>query len=115
MDLDKTEGQMQRKFTQMVGKLIEYAYAHGYELSFGDAYRDPRSHGKWGFKLGYSEAHSQHKRRMAVDFNLFRNGSYLVRTEDHRELGEFWESLGGTWGGRWNDGNHYSVEYHGYK
>ena len=110
-----TEGQMQRKFTQMVGKLIEYAYANGYELSFGDAYRDPRSHGKWGFKLGYSAAHSQHKRRMAVDFNLFRNGRYLVRTEDHRELGEFWESLGGTWGGRWNDGNHDSVEYGGYR
>ena len=37
-------------------------------------------------------------------------GEYLVETEDHRFLGEFWESLDPmcTWGGRFQDGNHYS-------
>jgi len=47
-------------------------------------------------------------KRLAIDLNLFKDGEYLTDTEDHRFLGEFWESLGGTWGGRWDDGNHYS-------
>jgi len=28
-------------------------------------------------------------------------------TDDHRQLGEWGESQGGIWGGRFNDGNHY--------
>jgi hypothetical protein len=27
----------------------------------------------------------------------------------------FWESIGGSWGGRFNDGNHYSLEHRGMK
>jgi len=38
-----TLGQKQRKFTRMVSQLIEYAYANGYELTFGDARRDQYS------------------------------------------------------------------------
>jgi hypothetical protein len=49
--------------------------------------------------------------------NLFKDGKYCVNTEDHRELGEFWESLheGCRWGGRFRevDGNHYSFEHTG--
>ena len=45
-----TLSEAQRKFTRMIGSLIFMAYANGYELSFGDAYRDPRGHGKWGEK-----------------------------------------------------------------
>lgn len=110
-----TLGQAQRHFTRMVGSLILMAYAHGYELTFGDAYRDERTYGKFGEKKSYSAANSQHKRRLAIDFNLFKDGKYLDKTEDHRLLGEYWESVGGTWGGRWGDGNHYSLEYGGYK
>ncbi|URG13016.1 hypothetical protein B2_23 [Stenotrophomonas phage B2] len=99
----------------MVGQLIDFAYSRGYELSFGDAYRDPRVHGAMGVKGSYSAARSTHKNRLAVDFNLFKDGVFLTRTEDHKELGEYWESLGGTWGGRFNDGNHYSIEHDGVK
>ena len=102
----------------MIGLLIEYANANGYELTFGDCYRDPRVHGKVGEKKSYSASRSKHKSRLAVDFNLFRNGRYLRSTESHRPLGEYWESLGGTWGGRFGanadgiggkDGNHYEL------
>ena len=108
-------GELQRQFTLMVALLIQKAYTEGYELTFGDAYRDPRAHGAWGSKGSYSAAHSQHKRRLAVDFNLFKDGEYLTDTKDHEFLGEYWESIGGSWGGRFNDGNHYSLEYGGYK
>lgn len=101
----------------MVADLIIFAYDHGYELTFGDAYRDPRVHGHVGQKQSYSSANSLHKERLAVDFNLFKDGVYLTRTEDHRPLGEYWESIGGAWGGRFKsaDGNHYSLEHNGRK
>jgi len=88
-------------------KLFDYAHSLGFELTYGDAYRDPRVHGKMGEKKSYSSANSKHKQRLAIDINLFRNGEFLQSTEAHAPLGEFWESIGHKWGGRWNDGNHY--------
>ena len=105
----------QRKFTLMVSKLIVFAYDNGYELTFGDAYRDPRVYGRSGELKGYGRRDSLHKSRLAVDFNLFKEGKYLQTTEDHVPLGVYWESIGGSWGGRFNDGNHYSLAYQGRK
>ncbi|MGL4250154.1 MAG: M15 family metallopeptidase [Aeromonas sp.] len=115
--MKETLGQKQRRFTRMLAELITFAYANGYELTVGDAYRDPRLHGDMGVKKGYGHASSNHKQRLAIDFNLFRDGKFLTGTEDHRPLGEFWESIGGSWGGRFKspDGNHYSIEHNGVK
>lgn len=108
-------GEKQRLFTKLVGQLIHYAYSNGYELTFGDAYRDPRVHGEVGEKKSYSSANSVHKQRLAVDLNLFVGGVYQTSTEAHAPLGKFWESLhpACTWGGRFNDGNHYSMSHEG--
>jgi len=103
-------GDKQRRFTLMVSKLIIFADEQGYELTFGDAYRDPRVFGRPGESRGYGKKNSMHKKRLAVDFNLFKNGTYLTSTSDHEILGLYWESLGGNWGGRYNDGNHYCIE-----
>lgn len=108
-----TLSEKQRRFTRMLADLIVFAYSNGYELTVGDAYRDPRVHGAMGQSGGYGRAYSNHKVRLAMDFNLFKDGQYLMTTEDHRPLGEYWESLGGSWGGRFNDGNHYSLEHEG--
>jgi hypothetical protein len=89
----------QSQFAMKVPRLIDEAHALGYEVTLGDAYRDPR--------CPYGSRSSRHKSRLAIDLNLFKDGVYLTSTEDHRELGEYWESLGGIWGGRFNDGNHY--------
>lgn len=106
-------GKKQRAFTRMIGNLIVFAYSKGYELSLGDAYRDPRVFGDMGTTRGYGRASSNHKLRLAIDFNLFKDGKYLRATEDYIELGEYWESIGGCWGGRFNDGNHFSVVHNG--
>ena len=58
---------------------------------------------------------SNHKVRLALDLNLFKDGRYLSATSDHEPLGEYWESIGGAWGGRFDDGNHYSLEHEGHK
>jgi len=90
--------QKQSEFVLMTAKLIEFAYENGYELTFGDAFA------KDGHKKG-----SFHYIKLAIDLNLFKDGVYLEDTEDHQELGEYWESIGGSWGGRFQDGNHYSL------
>lgn len=108
-------GSKQRKFTLMIAQLIQWAYEQGYELTVGDAYRDPRLHGQVGEKKGYGASGSLHKQRLALDLNLFKEGEFLTATEDHKPLGEKWESMGGSWGGRFNDGNHYSLENQGRK
>jgi len=106
-------GSEQRRFTLMVSQLIMYAYSIGYELTLGDAFRDSRVFGEVGEKKGYGRKSSNHKVRLAIDLNLFKNGVYLSSTEDHKPLGEYWEFLGGSWGGRFRDGNHYSLKYQG--
>ncbi len=94
----------QSKFALMVSKLIQWAYNQGYELTFGDAYA----------RTGHIP-NSLHYSRLAIDLNLFKDGKWLNKTEDHRPLGEYWESMGGSWGGRFRDGNHYSLEHDGRK
>lgn len=105
----------QSKFVLMLPLLIAKATELGYELTLGDAFRDQRVFGVLGERKGYGHSKSAHKVRLAIDINLFKNGVFCGDTEAHKPLGEFWESIGGTWGGRFNDGNHYSLEHDGVK
>ena len=97
----------QSRFVHMIAMLILHAEHLGYTLSFGDAYRSPR--------VKYGLRNSLHRKRLAIDLNLFKNGRYLTSTKAHEPLGHYWESIGGTWGGRFDDGNHYSLEHNGVK
>jgi hypothetical protein len=110
----QTLGNKQRKFTRMLAELVIWAYDHGYELTYGEAWRTPQQ-AEWNAANGKGISPSLHTSRLAVDFNLFINGKYQTSTEAHRPLGEKWESMGGTWGGRFGDGNHYSLEHGGVK
>ncbi|HDL6893850.1 TPA: M15 family metallopeptidase [Yersinia enterocolitica] len=110
-----TLNEKQQKFTQMVGLLITFAYANGYQLTFGEAFRTLEQ-AKLNAKAGTGISNSLHTSRLAVDFNLFINGVYQTKSEALLPLGEYWESLGGTWGGRFKsnpDGNHFSLEHNG--
>ena len=108
-------GEKQKIFTRNIAELIAWAYNMGYELTVGDAYRDKRSHGAMGTRLAYGRPDSLHKQRLAMDFNLFKDGIYQKTTEAHRPLGDYWESLhpDNAWGGHFNDGNHYSMTHDG--
>lgn len=107
----------QSEFAALVARLIDQAIALGYEVTLGDAYRDPRLHGAVGEAKGYGHARSAHKLRLAIDLNLFKDSVFLPTTEDHRALGEWWEKQHplARWGGRFRDGNHYSFEREGMK
>lgn len=107
----------QSEFARLAGQLILKAYDLGYEVTLGDAYRDPRVHGAMGVRKSYSHPKSAHKIRLAIDLNLFKNGEFLETSDDHRPLGEWWERQHplARWGGRFDDGNHYSFEHDGVK
>lgn len=115
----KNEGvtllETQQHFSRMIARLIDQAEVFGYRVTLGDAYRDPRAHGAQGVKMGYSAAKSAHKQRLAIDLALFRDGKYLTETSDYEQLGLWWEGQGGTWGGRFRDGNHFSWAFGGIK
>jgi len=97
----------QSQFVHMIGLLIQFAYLKGYELTFGDCFRaESCTHG---------HPMSLHRQRLAVDFNVFKNGVYLDKTRQLSELGKFWKEIGGTWGGDFGDGNHFSLEHGGMK
>jgi hypothetical protein len=89
------------------GVAVDLAAITDMTVSIGDAYRDER--------CAYGSPNSLHRLRLAIDLNLFRDGVFLTSTNDHLPLGEFLESIGGTWGGRFGDGNHYSLAYGGKK
>ena len=109
-----TLSERQRKFTRMLAELIVWAYDNGFEIAMGEVYRTPEQ-AALNAQKGSGIAKSLHTKCLAADLNLFKNGVYLTETSDHEPLGVYWESLGGSWGGRFSkpDGNHYSLEWEG--
>lgn len=104
---------------RLVGVLIHEASRLGYELTFGETYRTPEQ-AALNARKGIGIANSLHTQRLAIDFNLFLNGRYLSSSESFRPLGEFWESMSTddytcAWGGRFNDGGHFSLAHGGRK
>lgn len=110
-----TLSEKQQLFAVKIAQLILWADERGLRLTFGEAYRT-QEQAAINAKKGSGISNSLHTQRLAVDLNLFVNGQYKTRTEDYRVLGEYWESIGGSWGGRFKsnpDGNHFSFEHNG--
>lgn len=87
-------------FTRLLPRLIDKMIQDGFSPLLG---RDGLKHMK----------NSLHYDGLAVDIDLFKDGVYLDKSEDHKIFGEYWESLHPecAWGGRWGDGNHYSLAF----
>jgi len=95
------------QFTHMLALLILKAQELGYEICIG----------KDGM---YHMPGSLHYEGLAADFDLYKNGEYITDSTGHQELGQFWISLGGSWGGYFKgsskgDFNHYSMSWNGKK
>ena len=99
----KTLGEKQELFSYLLGLLILKAYALGFKVRMGDVLAKPGTH----------KENSNHYIKLAADLNLFLNNKYLDKTEDHKQLGDYWKSLHHLcrWGGDFSnpDGNHYSL------
>lgn len=97
----------QSLFASLVPLLILKALQLGYEVTLGELQRP----------MDAADGHprSTHKFKLAIHLNLFRDGKYLRKTDDHEPLGIWWEQQHELcrWGGRFSDGNHYSLEHGG--
>lgn len=104
----------QSLFAALVAQLIHQAFDRGYEVTLGECWRSEAEAARLA-RRGTGIRHSLHTLKLAIDLNLFRDGRYLRATEDHRALGEWWEQQHELcrWGGRFGDGNHYSVAHGG--
>ena len=102
----------QAAFARDIADLIMYANHIGYTVTLGEAYRTPEQ-AELNEKKGIGIKSSLHCDRLAMDLNLFKNGVYLPRSEDYKELGIHWENLSehNLWGGHFTgkliDGNHF--------
>jgi len=93
-------GTRRKLFTRLLPRLIDKMVEDGYDPMLG---KDGLKH----------KVLSLHYDGLAVDIDLTRGGEYLDKTDDHLMFGLFWESQDPLccWGGRWGDGNHYSITY----
>jgi hypothetical protein len=111
--------ELQSVFAQLSAQLIQQAEKFGYDVTLGEAWRSPET-AKVYAEEGKGIVDSLHIERLAIDLNLFKQGAYLTDTKDYEILGEWWEGLSCdnykcAWGGRFHDGNHFSIEYEGKK
>lgn len=97
----------QSVFVLNVSRLIAFAYAQGYELTFGEAYRTIEQQKIYVASGKSKTMTSRHLFRLAVDFNLFKDGALLNSPIDYKPLGDYWESLSpdNVWGGDWDRDN----------
>jgi len=94
----------QDKFSAMISLLVEYMRFRGFQVTYGDAYRDDR--------VTYGHPRSTHRSRLAVDLNLFKDGKYLADGDAHEHFHDFWDLIGGAERIS-GDKNHYSLELNG--
>lgn len=120
-----TLGEKQQRFMRLLPRLLDKAHDLGFAVAGGELERPPAT-ATYYASIGKGVRNSLHTLRLAIDLHLFRDddgdgvAEYLNKTEDHRELGEWWESQSDAdvtccWGGRFGDGNHYSIAHNGVK
>ena len=114
--MTETLGQKQDRFARTLPGLLIFINAlakkHGFRVSLGDFFRDPRVHGEMGIKLAYGHKDSCHKLKLAVDIN-FVIGVKII-SEYHDQAHDFWDTIGGAKRIP-HDMNHYSFEHNGFR
>lgn len=110
-----TLGQARRQFSSALVLLLIRVEELGLQFAFDEVTdrittKDPTTDHMKG---------SLHELGLAADILLYKDGVYLTKTEDYEALGLRWEELGKklgldlVWGGRFKDGNHFSLRWQG--
>lgn len=90
----------QQAFARNVRKLLNFIYLHEWEITLGEVHRPKVLQYLYFWAKKSQTLRSKHLDKLAIDLNLFISGKYITDPEKYRPLGEYWESLGGRWGGR---------------
>jgi len=105
----------QMLFAALLGKLLVHITGtDGYGVTMAEGYVGDSIN-----KISEDTPHLRrglHFLRLAQDLCLWKDGVLQEGTEAHRPFGEWWELQHPAcrWGGRWNDGGHYSVTHGGF-
>jgi len=87
-------------FTSMVGRLLRWCAEEGHDVVLEQASRPPELQAIY-LERGLSKTlNSKHCQKLAIDLTLFV-GDLVAQGGAYLPIGEYWESLGGVWGGRW--------------
>lgn len=92
-------GQEQEAFSRNVVSLLSHAFALGYQVRLGEAFRTPEQQAIY-VKTGRSKTmNSNHLRKCAIDLHFTKDGVLCYP----QELGDYWERLDrkNSWGGNW--------------
>ena len=101
----------QANFLLAACKLIEFATANGFAVTGGELERTA-AQAALNAKAGIGIANSKHCSRMAIDLNFYVDGMLKADKKSLQVVGKYWESLGGTWGGRFtklDDSRHFEM------
>ena len=108
----------QARFTRCVGKLISHAFATRREVILAEAYRT-KEQAQWYKDKGVGILNSAHRKKLAVDLFVYKNGTISWNQDDYTFLGNYWKSLDpdARWGGDFSnrDAVHFSFEHNGVK
>jgi hypothetical protein len=115
----KTLFEKQTEFSVLVARLILQAVDMGYQVKIGEVLR-PKEMAQIYAARGIGVKNSLHIIQLAIDLQLFLGGEFLTHSEDYEPLGLWWEKQSTddfkcAWGGRFGDGNHFSLEHNGVK
>lgn len=116
-----TELNKQIVFARLIPDLIIHAFQNGFQVTLGECYRPPET-AKLYAEKGIGISNSLHRRRLAIDLNLFKDGKWLTDYDSYKVLGDYWKSLSGlgyqcVWGGDFKSRDlvHFSIEHLGIK
>ena len=93
--------QQQQIFSKHIARLIHHADLLGIDLTFGEAFRTDFQQKEYFRTKKSKTMHSNHLKRLAVDFNFFIDGTLFYEHELITKLGAYWESIDpfNRWGG----------------
>ena len=123
----------QSEFIKNFAKLVLFLYENGYEATEGEGERTESQQilHYLGYKLALdgvrppklikvasvsNTMNSYHRKKLAHDLNIFKDGKILTEKEEYKPLADFWKSLhpnnisGYEWG--WDLG-HFQMTYNG--
>lgn len=104
----------QQLFFRMTIKLHQWLIDNGYEATYGEVLRSKlQAEDNAEHKIGISN--SLHCLKLAEDLAIFKNGILINTFAEYEPVGIYWESIGGSWGGRFKnqDCDHFSRSYQG--
>lgn len=104
----------QQQFSVMTVSLYQFILSKGWKFTYGETFRSPaKAEENAAAHIGIKN--SLHCLKLAVDLNIFIANKMCETFEDFLPIGEYWESIGGSWGGRFHnqDCDHFSLIFNG--